>query len=241
MVTSGFLHGDFMHLLFNMFSFYSFGNYLELYFGWHYIGLIYFSAILGGSVLSLFLQRDHEYRALGASGGVCGIIFAWIFLLPGGGVMIFPIPISIPSSVYAVVFILVSFFGMRRQADNIGHDAHIGGAIIGLLTATALEPGIVRESPVLYGMVMGISGVLLLVSLRLRKGAGWGRLGKLSWRQASDEVKFRRTAQKQRADEETLERLLDKVHEKGLHSLSKGERKQLEEIGERKKKLGGGS
>ncbi|MCP4708469.1 MAG: rhomboid family intramembrane serine protease, partial [Planctomycetes bacterium] len=209
MVTSGFLHGDYVHLLFNMFSFYMFANHIELIFGWHWVAMIYFSAILGGSVLSLFLHRHHEYRALGASGGVCGIIFASIFLLPGGSVVAWPLPVPIPSSIYAVLFILGSFYGMRRQADNIGHDAHMGGAIIGLWAATALKPGIVGESPVLYGVVMGISGVLLLVSVRQRHGEGeWIR--KLSWKKASDEVKFRRAAQKQRSDEETLERLLEK-------------------------------
>ena len=86
--------------------------------------------------------------------------------------------------------------------------------------------------------MLGLSGLLLFLAIRQSFGRGWGRWDKLHWRQVSEEVKFKRAAQKQRADEETLERLLGKVHEKGLGSLSKGERRELEEITERKKGIG---
>lgn len=96
-ITSGFIHLNWPHLLFNMFSLYVFGGQLESVFGALPFLLIFFVSILGGGMLSLFLHRHHDYRALGASGGVCGIIFASIFLLPGGGIYIFPIPIAIPA------------------------------------------------------------------------------------------------------------------------------------------------
>ncbi|TFG39956.1 MAG: rhomboid family intramembrane serine protease [Syntrophobacterales bacterium] len=166
--TAGLLHADWPHLLFNMFSLYSFARYIELFFSGHTFLLIYGASILGGNLLALLLHRNHSYRALGASGGVCGIIFASIFLLPGGGVRIFPIPLSIPSWLFAILFIIGSYAGMRSGKGNIGHDAHLGGAIIGLLVTTALYPRIVLLSPLLYAAVMGLSVLLMLYSYRRR-------------------------------------------------------------------------
>lgn len=162
LITSGFIHADWTHLLFNMFSLYSFGSNIELIFGPHIFLLIYIASILGGNLLSLNLHRHHDYRALGASGGVCGVIFAAIFLLPGGGVVVFPIPFALPSWLFAILFILVSFFGMRGQGGRIGHDAHLGGALCGLAVATALRPRIITQSPLLYFAVVAITGALMI-------------------------------------------------------------------------------
>src|SRR5258708_14045119 len=130
-----------------MISLYLFGRYIELLVGVPKFLAIYLGAILGGSLLSLWIHRHHEYRAYGASGGVCGIIFAYIFLFPGGGVGMFPFPYEIPGWLYAIAFVLGSFYGMKAQRDNIGHDAHLGGAIIGLVIAAAFNPWIIRHSP----------------------------------------------------------------------------------------------
>ncbi len=160
LLSSGVLHADWMHLIFNMFSLYSFGSAVELLFGRVTFLATYLAGIVGGNILALVLHRNDDYRALGASGGVCGIIFACIFLLPGTSVQLFLIPIPIPAYIYAVLFMLFSYYGIRSKRGNIGHDAHLGGAIIGLITATLLHPSIVPNNPVLYPVVM-----LLAVSL----------------------------------------------------------------------------
>jgi membrane associated rhomboid family serine protease len=175
LVTSGFLHANWAHLLVNMFSFYSFGGYLESIIGAPTLLTVYFSSILGGNIVSLLLHRSHAYRALGASGGVCGIVFASIFLLPASSVYVFPIPVPIPSSIYAVVFIAISFFGIRSRRGNIGHDAHLGGAIIGLVVTTLLHPRIVPARPILWTAVMGIS-IALFAYLYRNPRNGSGRL-----------------------------------------------------------------
>src|ERR1700733_6615280 len=138
LVTSAFLHANWQHLIFNMFSFYAFGRHIELWLGITPLLAIYFASIVGGSLLSLSLHRHHIYKAYGASGGVCGVIYAYIFLFPGSGIYVLPLPFAIPAWIYAIAFLLLSFYGINRANDNIGHDAHLGGAIIGLLTATAL-------------------------------------------------------------------------------------------------------
>lgn len=165
MLTSGLIHADWMHFGFNAFSFYSFGRIIELLYGWKSLVLVYFASMLGGSLLSLIVHRNHDYRALGASGGVCGVIFASIFLLPGGSIVMFPIPVSIPAYLYAVIFLVASFVAHRRQIGNIGHDAHLGGAIVGLLAATAMYPDLVFAAPWMFALVLGLSVAILLVLL----------------------------------------------------------------------------
>jgi membrane associated rhomboid family serine protease len=240
LVTSAFLHADWTHFLFNAFSLYSFGRYLELFFGLGTLLAIYFGSIVGGSLLSLYLHRHHDYRALGASGGVCGVIFASIFLLPGGGIYVFPIPVAVPSWLYAIVFLLASFYGVRRQLGHVGHDAHLGGAIIGLWITTALYPGIVRESPLLYATVMvlatGMFLYLWLNPLFLPPRAALQRV-----REFVSQTARRVQEAKRGAEHREMDRLLDKVSRSGLQSLSALERKRLESLARRRKTDNGGA
>src|SRR6266446_6608220 len=163
--TSAFLHANWTHLIFNMLSLYLFGRHLELFLGVPQFLAIYVGAIVGGSLLSLLVHRHHDYRAYGASGGVCGIIFAHLLLFPGGGIYMFPFPFAIPSWLYAVGFLLGSFYGMKaRNQANVGHDAHLGRAIVGLLLAAALNPWVVRDNLRLFLIVL-VTASLLLVYL----------------------------------------------------------------------------
>ena len=161
LVSSGFLHADWMHFAFNMFSLYSFGQYIERFHSSTTLLVIYFSSIVGGNILSLVIYRNTVYRAIGASGGVCGVIYASIFLLPGGSIFIIPIPIPIPSWVYAILFLLISFYGMRSAKGNIGHVAHIGGALVGLAVTFLLFPRAVLAQPALLGLIAVISAGIL--------------------------------------------------------------------------------
>jgi membrane associated rhomboid family serine protease len=230
MVTSGFIHADWMHFAFNAYSFFSFAQYVEMFYGAGTLLLIYFASILGGSLLSLFLHRHHEYRALGASGGVSGVIFASIFLLPDGSISFPLLPVSIPAYVYAIGFLVVSFVLLRRGTDNIGHDAHLGGAIVGLLTATALYPSLVLANPWMFVAVLGLSAaVLLALALDPLQLLDWrpkfssAPKGNLRY-QRYDEARDRNQKMAE------VDRLLDKVAAKGIHSLSDSERKTLDRL-----------
>src|SRR5882762_4294217 len=126
LVTSAFLHADWQHLSFNMLSLFLFGNAVELAAGKTQFLAIYFGAVVGGNLLSLYVHRHHEYRAYGASGGVCGIIFAYILLFPGASISQFLMPLAIPGWLYAIGFMVASFLAMKAHRDNVGHDAHLG-------------------------------------------------------------------------------------------------------------------
>src|SRR5262245_56636700 len=135
LLTAALLHADWGHLLMNMLSLYLFGNVVEFFVGPARYLLIYFGAVCGCNRLSLYIHRHHDYRAYGASGGVYGMIFAHMFLFPWVGIYIAFVPFAIPAWLYAIALLVYSFRGMKQEKDNIGHDAHLGGALAGLMVA----------------------------------------------------------------------------------------------------------
>lgn len=216
-VTSGFLHANGRHLLFNMISLYLFGSMIELEYGAAQFLEIYFASIIGGGLLSLFIHRFHDYRAYGASGGVCGVVFAHIFLFPGGSICMFFVPRGIPAWLYAIGFLTGSFWAMKLKRDNIGHDAHLGGAMAGVLITVALHPRVVVESPKLFAAVTLILAAILFILARDPfltmpvSPAKW--FDKFKKRPRPMPAKLRLK----------VDDLLDKVSEKGIHSLTREE------------------
>ncbi len=152
-VTSGFLHADWGHLIFNMITFFSFGG----------LALSAFSGVLGegpglGAFLLLYLggivvsdlptyfrhRYDPGYRSLGASGGVASVLFAAILFQPTGSIgMMFLPGLRIPGFIWGVLYLMYSYYMGRRRGDNINHDAHLYGALYGVLLTAALVPGVV--------------------------------------------------------------------------------------------------
>ncbi len=237
-LTSGLIHGDWAHLLFNLFSFYSFGRDIEFIYGSKALLLIYLSSILGGSLLSLVIYRKENYRSLGASGGVCGVIFASIFLLPGGSINMFLLPFGIPAYAYAIGFLAFSFVGQRRQVGNIGHSAHLGGAIVGLLVATAMYPQLVLAAPWMFVAVLGLSVTILAVLVY-----DPGHILDFRWYSANRSPGYERSREYDENRERNqkmaeIDRLLDKVSKGGVEKLSESERKKLSGLS---KEIYGGS
>lgn len=146
LLSSGFLHADMMHLFFNMFALYIFSETVIRDFGNLLFIVTYLLAIFGGNIITLWLyRRDLTYTAVGASGGVSGIIFAAIALYPEMTLRFFLIPIDIPGWVFGVGYLAYSVYGMKISMGNIGHAAHLGGAVIGLAAAIILFPQILQE------------------------------------------------------------------------------------------------
>jgi membrane associated rhomboid family serine protease len=240
--TSGFLHLDWMHLGMNMFSLYLFGNVLEPALGPGPFLLIYFGSILGGSLLSLWVHRHHDYRALGASGGVSGLILAYVFLFPRGGIEMMFVLFAIPGWIYAIGYLTVSFYGMVRRVGNVGHDAHLGGSLAGMFIAAALQPDAIHRNLWLFAGVTVGSALLVLYltknSLFLPL-SGFNFIGEKS-RSAGTSRRFSpaklfnaarigiRPAPPgpTRADRR-IDEILQKISEKGLHSLTDAEKNLL--------------
>ncbi len=145
--THAFLHGDYMHLAFNMFALYSFGKLVEdvlfpMYFGekaiLYYI-ILYVGGILVSSVHDLADHRNNtSYRSVGASGAVNAVIFSAILMHPQGEILLFFVPI--PSWIFGPLFLAYSWYMAKRGTDNIGHNAHFWGAIFGVAFTLLLHP-----------------------------------------------------------------------------------------------------
>lgn len=141
LLTSGFLHANIPHLAFNMLALYSFSQGIGRVIGILDFVMIYFGSLLAGNVLALQINRNNpEYRALGASGAVSGVIFSSILMYPHGSISFLFFPIAIPSWLFGIGFVLVSIYGIRTGLGNLGHEAHLGGAIAGVLISTMIEP-----------------------------------------------------------------------------------------------------
>lgn len=139
LITAGFLHVSWTHLFFNMFTLYAFSGNLEAYLGSIQFLLIYFTSLIGGHLLSLLIHKHHsDYSAVGASGAISGVVFTCIALFPGMDILIFGF--AIPSWLYGIVYIAISIYGIKSKKDNIGHEAHLGGALIGMTVALILSP-----------------------------------------------------------------------------------------------------
>jgi len=146
-ITSAFLHADFIHLFLNMFVLFSFGTFLEKFFmhiygdlaGSLYFIFIYFTSLLFGSFLTLiFHYKDPGYVAVGASGAVSGIVFSFIIFQPLAKIYVFFFPM--PAFIFAVLYVTFSIIGMRKNLGNIGHEAHLGGAVAGFISTLIIVP-----------------------------------------------------------------------------------------------------
>ncbi|MCR9270722.1 MAG: rhomboid family intramembrane serine protease [Henriciella sp.] len=141
MVTSGFLHGGFIHLFVNMYVLFMFGGFVERAVGPTGYLIIYFLALLGGNAWALLENKDKPYyRALGASGATSGIVMSFILFRPFEPLMIFPIPFFMPAVVLGLAFIVVSAVLAQRENKTIGHEAHLGGALAGIIATIVLAP-----------------------------------------------------------------------------------------------------
>lgn len=141
MLTSGFLHGGMMHLFVNMYVLYMFGSLIEGALGTFGYLIVYFAALLGGNLWSLLENKAKPaYRALGASGATSGIVMSFTLFAPFENLYFFPLPIPIPAVILAVIFIVASAILARRENKVIGHEAHLGGALAGILATIAVEP-----------------------------------------------------------------------------------------------------
>jgi len=168
LISSGFLHGGWLHFAFNILALLSFAKSIEILLGWQYFLLIYFLSMLGGSLLALYIHRNHgDYTAVGASGAISGVVAASIILNPNGVISLILIPIEFKSWVFGLIFILVSILGIKSQSDNIGHEAHLGGIIVGIISTAILSlDALTRNWWAAVIMIAPIVAFFVLIKMR---------------------------------------------------------------------------
>lgn len=169
MLTSGFLHADFSHLLFNMLTLYFFAHVVIGALGTVPFVVIYIAALLMGNLLSFYFHKDEfHYSAVGASGAVTGILYSAILFYPDMGLYLFFIPIAIPAWIFGLLYLLYSIYGMKSRRGNIGHDAHFGGAIAGYALTLGFAPGLLQTSLWIV-LVLALPIILLFILHKLGK------------------------------------------------------------------------
>ncbi len=228
MVTSGFLHVNWMHLIFNMLALYFFSGSLELYLGPVKFLLIYFLSLIGGDLLSLFIHRnDGDYDSVGASAGVTGVMFASIALFPGMHIGLLFLPISIPGWLFGLIYVLYSIYGIRSRKNNIGHDAHLGGALVGLLIAIIIQPSALINNTWAIVIIM-LPSVFFIYMIITRPHILL--IDNYFFRKHSDAITVDHKYNIERANkQQEIDRILEKIHRKGMHSLTSKEKQMLEE------------
>ncbi len=175
LLSAGFLHADFIHLLLNMYVLYAFGPFVIQVFGVVSFLIIYLGSILLGNLFCLYHYRNVPfYSAIGASGGVSGLIFAAVILDPVNiklGILF--IPIAIPGFIFGALYFGYSVYMMLnpRMNDNIGHAAHLGGAFFGLVYGVAMFPELAMQNA-LYIVIMALPLIYLAYEIFIKKRIG---------------------------------------------------------------------
>jgi membrane associated rhomboid family serine protease len=171
-LSSAFVHTSPGHLLFNIFTLLSFGINIEYRFGTLFFILLFSGSTIGGNLLTLLLKRDDNlYRSAGASGGVSGLIFASVFLIPELSVHLFFIPYGIPGWLFAILFSVISVYGLKQGTSFTSHETHIGGAAAGTLISGVWFPHKTGEMAWLAITVIIVFFIFLFYTLYQKSGS----------------------------------------------------------------------
>ena len=168
MFSSGFLHADFPHLIFNMLTLYFFAPVVIEYLGGFSFALIYVGSLIFGSLLTMLLHKnDYSYRAVGASGAVTGVLYSAILLQPDMMLGIFFVS-PIPAYLFGILYLMYSIYGMKAKNDNIGHTAHFGGAIGGYVITLIKDPQLFVDHTLMV-ILLAIPIVILFAMEKMGK------------------------------------------------------------------------
>lgn len=167
LLTSALVHADWVHLAVNLFSLYAFGSFLEHVMAPWRFGMVYGTGVLIASFVSFIIHRHQwDYRALGASGGVCAVVGAATAAFPDMTMMVFPVPVPLPAWIVGTAYIVYSVVGARGQWDNVGHDAHLAGTLTGMGMLAAFYPAAALENILPIGVMLVAGGVAWLIVRR---------------------------------------------------------------------------
>jgi membrane associated rhomboid family serine protease len=151
MISSGFLHVDNSHLIFNMITLYFFAEPVLITFGTTSFLFIYLSSLLIGNYFAFrFHNNENNYNAVGASGAVTGVLYSAILIFPEMELFMFFIPIPIPGYLFAIGYLVYTVYGIKKQNDSIGHVTHFGGAVAGLILSLFMLPSLFYTSSYVF-------------------------------------------------------------------------------------------
>jgi len=159
LITSGFIHADWMHLLFNMMTFYFFAFQLEATIGHWQFALLYMMSLILSDLPSVVKHKnDFWYRSLGASGAISAVVFSAILFRPLDGMSLMFLPVSIPAVLFGILYLIYCSYASKKGIGNINHDAHFFGALSGVLITIILIPQVVPYF--LHAVTGGVQSLL---------------------------------------------------------------------------------
>jgi membrane associated rhomboid family serine protease len=145
-ITSGLIHKDWNHLFFNMLSYYFFAFMLEGLLGHWQFGVLYFLSLILSDLPSIQKHKeDIWYNSLGASGAISAVVFSFIMFAPRAEMSLLFLPIPMPAWVFGVLYLIYCHFASKHARDNVNHDAHLYGALSGVVITFALHHSIIND------------------------------------------------------------------------------------------------
>lgn len=144
LLTSGLIHADYMHLAFNMITFYGFAFQLEAMMGhWQFAVLYIVSLVLSDLPTLVKHKNDFHYHSLGASGAISAVVFSSIVYAPMSMMMILPLPFAMPAVIFGILYLVYCHYASKHARDHINHDAHLFGALCGIAITIILNPHVI--------------------------------------------------------------------------------------------------
>ncbi|MCW3090972.1 MAG: Rhomboid family protein [Ferruginibacter sp.] len=227
LVTSGFFHVSWLHLVLNLASLCFFSGGIELQLGGARYLLIYFAGLVGGNLFALFVHRNHgDYSTAGATGAITGIIFATIALFPGFEIGFLGIRFPIPAWFYGFLYVLFSIYGIKSKTDNIGHEANLAGGLTGLLVAVLMQPMAVTNN---YLAILALAiPSMFFIFIIINRPRFILITNKFLNRYDKDlTVEIVQPAEPLDHQQE-IDLILEKIHQHGIGSLTKKEKEKLD-------------
>jgi hypothetical protein len=210
-----------------MIALYFFSGSLEALVGPAEFMLVYVAGLVGGNLLSLLVHKNNSsYSVVGASGAVFSTMFSAIALIPGMKISLFLLPISLPAWLFGLAYVLVSIYGIKSRSNNIGHDSHLGGALTGMLVAILLHPSALANNLVTI-LIITIPAIAFIIFIMKRPE--FLLIDNLYFKKNHTLTKEDKYNITKRTKQEELDRVLEKIHNKGINSLTEKERRVLHE------------
>lgn len=243
LVSSAFLHGSFGHLFVNMLTLYFFGPGAIYLYGLGNFFLIYSASLIFGNLLALYIHRRHDdYSAVGASGAISGVMMAVVVIVPNLELRLF-FMIPMPGWVFGALYIVGSIYGIKTQMGNIGHEAHLGGAIGGMALGLAFMPEYILANlwvvllffiPIVVFLILIVKnpGFMLVKGLFKQKSQKFVKNLKkeTSVQKINLQINVEKRLEEKRKDEIILNQLLEKINAHGYEGLTPEEILELERL-----------
>jgi membrane associated rhomboid family serine protease len=243
-LTSALVHLDLSHLLMNLVGIYLFGRWLEAILGPGPLLAIFAVGTIAGNVVALATHRA-PFRAAGASAGGAAIIFAMVLLDPMASIRPFLLPFGMPCWLWAAIYLGASIYALHRRDDGIGHDAHLGGALGGLVVGALFRPAAAVSHAWVFLLLLAVA-VAMRIALSPRRGRRSQGMRKIRRIRSRGSGLAPRTNEgpagipsprKEAILEEAraIDGILEKISKQGLHSITPEERSALERFSQRRR------